>query len=101
MSTTEMQAGREMDALVAEKVMGARYSVPRYSADIAAAWEVVERMREHPDPRFRTLRMVAYPYNRTYATFDAENEDEWTEANGENATPLAICRAALAALEAA
>lgn len=71
---------------------------PHYSTDIAAAWEVVEKMRDHPDPRFRTLRLVAYSYNRTYATFDIENEDDWTEANGDHASPLAICRAALVAL---
>lgn len=64
-----MNAGRELDALVAEKVMGwtwdentawsptgsrnARVAdgdlwwwLPPYSTDIAAAWEVVERIRE-------------------------------------------------------
>ena len=66
----EMTAGREMDALLAEKVMGYTLSelslpaypkyklfdiesgefsgyvkeVPHYSTDIAAAWEVVKRM---------------------------------------------------------
>jgi hypothetical protein len=54
--------GRELDALIAEKVMGKvddaaslrlaleegmEYgAVPRYSADIAAAWEVVKRLGE-------------------------------------------------------
>jgi hypothetical protein len=107
-------AGPALNAEVAERVMGLdltwrRFSldglnrdlgpvraVPAYSTDLAAAWRIVERMRDHPDARFRTLRLVAYPYNRTYATFDALNEDEWTEANGEHATPTAICLAALA-----
>lgn len=54
-----MKPGREVDALVAEKVMGWTISegfyygpgervpanIPRYSTDIAAAWEVVEKMR--------------------------------------------------------
>jgi hypothetical protein len=54
-----MPAGREMDALIAEKVMklkmegshhywmngaGAVASIPRYSTDIAAAWDVVEKI---------------------------------------------------------
>jgi hypothetical protein len=58
-----MQAGREMDALVAEKVMGveipkwldvpngldtltSREVVPLYSTDIRAAWQVVQNLRE-------------------------------------------------------
>ena len=70
MRIDEMPAGRECDALVAEKVMGYTLSelslpaypkyklfdiesgefsgyvkeVPHYSTDIAAAWEVVKRM---------------------------------------------------------
>ncbi len=62
-----MDAGRDLDALVAEKVLGWRHikwerttplgrspknllslvleEVPYYSTDIAAAWQVVERMR--------------------------------------------------------
>jgi hypothetical protein len=60
MTFDEMPAGREMDALVAETVMGCRYipdyhrwelpngrwsiDLPEYSTDITAAWQVVERM---------------------------------------------------------
>lgn len=67
MSTVE--AGRELDRLVAEQIMGWRYyasgyglaaqrpywvtpqgpfsaeNLPRFSADVAAAWQVVERLR--------------------------------------------------------
>ncbi len=131
-----MQPGRELDALVAEKVMSwewvsaegedpadlpclvgpgpadcfyprvaERYpelptaggTLPAYSTDIAAAWTVVEKMRQHSEPRFRTLRLVAYSYNRTYATFDSsEDSDDWAEGNGEHATEFAICLAGLA-----
>lgn len=141
-----LSAGRELDALIAEKVIGeveahspcgdgltrssveiaptlaecdrriresfkkhvadgmrlwpAQYCGPEYSTDIASAWLIVEKMRDHPDAMSRTLRMVVYPYNRTYATFDLRrDEDDWTEANGEHATPLAICLAALKAVE--
>lgn len=49
-----MKPGRELDALVAEKVMGRTKPehfvpknvwLPHYSTDIAASWEVVEKMR--------------------------------------------------------
>jgi hypothetical protein len=123
MSPAEMPAGRELDALVAGKVMGwesavvANYPwqmippgedryivrlVPHYSTDITAAWLVVERMRAGAPIRFRNISLVAYCYHRTYATFDATaftdySPETWAEANGEHATPLAICRAALMA----
>ena len=60
-----MKAGRELDALVAEKVMGMKLDAaagwnhpslvqgtplkiipPKYSTDIAAAWQVVQNLRE-------------------------------------------------------
>lgn len=116
---------RQIDALVAEHVMGwhlrenlgaaggklwhghgggfgdmPEHWQPEFSTEIEDAWKVVEKMREHPDARYRTLFIVAYSYNRTYATFDAEARDDdkaWTEANGDNAAPMAICLAALKA----
>lgn len=116
---------RSLDALIAEKVMGlnvvhgrdlrkvgpgerwhetrfgVRKRVPAYSTDIRAAWEVVEKLREHPNPEHRTLRLVSYSYNRTYASFNADpTDEEWEEANGEHAAPEAICKAALVALAA-
>lgn len=80
-----------------------RADEPRpYSTDIAAAWEVVEKMRDFA-PRYANLSLVAYCYNRTYATFDADAFPEyttatWVEANGPHATPRAICLAALKAV---
>lgn len=50
-----MKAWRELDALIAEKVMGITFNprwihasntVPRYSTDIAAAWDVWVKMRD-------------------------------------------------------
>lgn len=125
--TKELTAGRELDALVAHEVFGAFgfenidvingpanelfavlpgnravNRVPYFSTDIAAAWDVVEKVREISPPRFQNLQLIVYAYNRTYATFDAEafsdyDSATWTEANGEHATPLAICLAALKA----
>lgn len=41
---SEHEEGRELDAHVAEKLMGWRRVPPRYSTDIAAAWEVLEKL---------------------------------------------------------
>lgn len=58
-----MEAGRELDKLVADKIMGGVFEtfaghygmydaggrpmeIPAYSADIAAAWQVVEHLRD-------------------------------------------------------
>ena len=107
MNVDKLEAGRELDALIAEKVMGYEcvcdeepvdcpihnkadlYTLRPYSTDIAAAWGVVEK-----------LRLFVMPWGL----------DEWCAANqrderlafsdilesGETA-PLAICRAALKA----
>ena len=114
-----MKPGRELDALVAEKVMGlevykttnpkarrmfsgtetffmvkgTRREVPRYSINIAAAWEVVKHLRDKPgllpftmsdhDPLTHGLRWSA-----SFQQLDSYGE-----------TPqLAICFAALNAV---
>lgn len=120
----EFKPGRELDELVAEKVMGWHRSNVDYahlswnttegfrsweptsfgsfqpSTNIASTLEVIEKMREHPEPRFRSLRLVAYSYNRAYATFDSHQEDGdgWLEANGPLGIQLAVCLAALHAV---
>jgi hypothetical protein len=105
---SDLDAGRELDVLVAEKVMGwtnlrttkagmrrgtpAEYphighEVPPYSTDMSAAWEVVEKMREREG----------------YAGVES-NHDLWEASMGPwyvataETAPLAICRAALAAI---
>ncbi len=118
MTTTEMVAGREFDALVAEKVMGWRpgagFASDKYwafSTDIAAAFLVVERLRtwgedesfafqliensEHGAPAEWMVRFDRYVVDR----YDRSNDDlvpgEYYVAP---TLPLAICRAALAAV---
>jgi hypothetical protein len=119
-----MDAGRELDALVAEKIFGYEWrthllygdksirllwhpdddqprgddfegidDLPCFSTNINAAWQVVEEMQAQA----RNLQLVSYCYGRTYASFGPIGEDEegWREANGEHATPHAICLAAL------
>ena len=109
--------GRELDAAVAEHVMGwERYGppgfeylgnprtdpetdpdwsrVPRYSTDIAAAWQVVELMRE----RGWTMRLYEWQKGGSTACFFRHNgrlEEHW--ASGRNPAE-AISRAALLAV---
>jgi len=112
MNYDTMDAGREMDALVAEKVMGLRvegsislelrytpqpeyYASPLlgYSTSISAAWEVVEKMWGEC---FRLMRFshgegkVALEGPWWRAEFGLMKE--FVEAP---TAPLAICRAAL------
>jgi len=127
----EMQAGREMDALIAEKVMGLildsdnpfmanivvfeantgentghTQNLPHYSTEMAAAWEVAEKM---PMP-LELAKSYEKVYNvgpRGWQVCWCPNEmsqcegcnddcrctsgnDVWAES-----APLAICRAAL------
>ena len=143
---SQMEAGRELDALIVEKVMGwawfrhtciaggKRYwarslfipdhnvepfdggygienvpavgdetvaimNAPNYSTDIAAAWQVVEKMRERG---WHFLLMVSHESGMAIASFylgphdrsDLSATEEWQNA------PRAICRAALKAMEA-
>lgn len=110
-----MPAGEELDALVAKKVMGwsaehvqlAKYrllgvlwacsecavkgipDLPRYSTDIAAAWEVALVVSErHKAPIFSIHR--AGPKK-----FLADLHGEETLVVSAETMPLAVCRAAL------
>ena len=67
--------------------------VPRYSTEIAAAWEVVAKVREWPEFNLFDLstNLFAQPWTAMFGGT--------VSATGETA-PLAICRAALAALSA-
>ena len=131
-----MEAGREMDALVAEKVMGLpkvsslnkdsrcpitggemRMGIDRawcfdcstwhygphkeYSADISAAWEVVEKMQwkgfiwsmNYRNPAMSDLKYMPYVgfWHYTDGKLDKQGYSDALEL------PLAVCRAALKA----
>lgn len=108
-----MEAGRELDALVAEKVMGltpVEWSgwegdlslvygdqetggiVPRYSTDIGAAWEVVEKLKQD-----RTVHLWSVPSG--YMVQMTGVNAKMLEVIGQADTaPLAICRAALSSV---
>lgn len=133
-----LDAGRELDALIAVRVMGIapadvrvrgevdtplvrvwnaspfwrqdgrhdRYGLtmnadaPPYSTDIAAAWKVVERLKEAGHEIHVTN---SWPYNRgsrwmceVCSGNEATPNTIWHSAKADTA-PLAICRAALSA----
>ena len=92
---------REIDSLVAEHVMGLRvnldcetpevddnhgcvYDMPEYSTDIAAAWEVVERL--NIEGLHACIRVLHRPSCRF------KSDTVWADT-----TPKAICLAALKA----
>ena len=110
-----MKAGRELDTLVTEKIFGMEPSkgdgyhrksrkdawqiVPHYSTDIGAAWHVVEHMRANV-PDYRALRMESVPLGYTVAFYSHKNRlDRIGAFVAAETAPLAICRAALAAME--
>src|SRR3990167_2029550 len=104
MNIYEMTAGRLMDALIAEHVMGWKVStadkkagdvfggedpsdlwikpVPYYSSSIALAWQIVERMQERDDDAFYNELSTRTPL------IALSNSD----------AALAICRAAWVAV---
>jgi ABA sandwich protein len=123
----DLPAGRELDALIADKVMklilcpnwepinlgsagglhlqkmcthkdkscvpwrdGFEEFSPRYSTDIASAWEVVEKLRP------KVLQLFEYP-QRWEAGFGLPLAG-WTSMEPAETAPLAICRAALKAV---
>lgn len=121
MNIDELKAGRELDALIAEKVMGLRSELslassqqkyeqirnkiehcPIYSTDIAAAWEVVEKM----NLLSADFKLVAYDSGYVWvAEFKTTREmpgtiyRETIEHKGEaESSPHAICIAALKAI---
>lgn len=100
----KLEAGRKLDALVAEKVMGFSdvhehiyssgekqwvhgdfRSLPRFSTDISDAWKVVEKFIEGEFP-------IDCELHTTVMGWYCDLGDG--SANAETA-PLAICRAAL------
>lgn len=108
-----LPAGRELDLLVAERVLGdmvARHTAmgPRpYSTDIAAAWEVVEKLREMvASVRAGSLVITPYAYPQVsgdewcvmhnYDGYDGRHDARWRVSA--KTAPHAICLAALQAL---
>lgn len=70
-------------------------TVPPFSTSIAAAWEVVERMREEDGREFVTLTVR---HDKQWAAYFSNQSGQRTSgASGYATAPLAICLAALRA----
>lgn len=119
-----MEPGRELDALIAEKVMGCRPEadtsgdgpvcgcidrshsdklgwLKEYSTDIAAAWEVVEKLRS-PSKMFFEIRFEDKCWSAQFYTAKASVElvRRWYGTGLLDSAPHAICLAALKAVGA-
>lgn len=112
-----MNPGKELDALIAEKVMGYETEIingdpvskvpgicgtegcaihftktPHYSTDIAAAWEVVEKLQL----KFKTIDIVATTRSDTYVGPCFVIFDPYGNVLSDSSeAPHAICLAAL------
>jgi hypothetical protein len=132
MDIDKLEAGPALDALVAEKVMGLEVNrhegrrdpclcslditreqeksfcagpLPKYSTDIASAWEVVEKLlplmvdlTNHD--RRRRWRCVFFDRDGGNDGFIPELKTKFQEYTVCDDAPLAICRAALKAVGA-
>lgn len=104
-----MDAGRELDALIAEKVMGWTWkevegeqylypprpgdvNIPHYSTDIAAAWQVVEKLAE-----LGMLTSVCWGRSGNHGIIASVDilEGGFNKPIAAHTAPLAICLAAL------
>jgi hypothetical protein len=111
MTEITMEAGRELDALVATAVFGLTMepgddpffmdeygwpeSVPRYSTDIASAWLVVEEMNA-ADWQFLLRQNWCHRWFATFLKPEHPGDSKGWDASAD--TPqLAICLAALGA----
>ena len=114
---TNLSASRELDALVAEKVMGWErpsdpswsypaymHDQPAYSTSIADAWLVVEKLSDKWEMNLRTI-LPARDYVcefklvvKNKCIVDAQHPFEHVWNNPVDTAPLAICLAALKAV---
>jgi hypothetical protein len=109
-----MKAGSELDVLIATEIMGAidRGSgwvewpptrgiivPPRYSKDISAAWQVVEKI-VGPDVNFRLHRSLDGNYSALIGDGDygAETDMRYKHWSVSDTAPHAICLASLKAM---
>ena len=86
---------RERDAWVAEAVMGWQWT---YTSDIAAAWQVVEKMMEGEHNSFRLFRCDGFPESRRCAASFKPSVESALKLVEAPTAPEAICLAALMAV---
>lgn len=98
-----MEAGRELDALIQNKVFGMQtyLGFPGYSTDISVAWQVVEEMINQQMVKFSLSRRTDISskwsaHFKEIAKHKPKQEcQQWTAHA--NIAPEAICKAALLA----
>lgn len=109
-----MQAGRELDALVAEKVMGWKLGdnrgAPAWfahdefrcevwqfkpSEDIAAAWEVVEKLGK---TWWFDVELTGNLWHAQFESQEHISERQFADDYSTDSAPHAICKAALMAM---
>lgn len=100
-----MKPGRELDALVAVRVMGWEIyqQVPEYSTSIEAAWDIVEHMKKNHTHGVFSITGPSDDHNKWFCIFEkkwrghnleAASHYDWPSAD---TAPHAICLAALKA----
>ena len=113
-----LKAGRELDALVAEKILGGRYEFlelvgdycrpdpedpiaydccPRYSIDISAAWQVVEKLLTMTPQQDLHIEHWYHEGDESsgWQVSSCYELGEWKDWVQAEILPLAICLAAL------
>lgn len=99
-----MEAGREMDALIEKNIVRNFYvfnnEYPSYSTDLIAAWVIIPALEFHPDEIL--FKLVRKGSDRNSLKWGAEfrkcrDNQQYYYAQADTA-PLAICRAALLAV---
>jgi hypothetical protein len=111
-----MKPGRELDALIAEKVMGLSVieplrlyyrhptmvtnEIPDYSTDIAAAWQVVEKIKAQIKPGRKERRdfTVMFVDGEWLVGWSLEFGGGMEGMSAAATAPHAICLAALKAI---
>lgn len=94
-----MKPGRELDMLVAEKVMSLKPlgRVPHYSTDISAAWEVVEKINSSKN-KWTLNSLRCDPNDGKWQFGDIDRDGSIWPDDKYDSAPLAICLAALKAV---
>lgn len=109
---TDLKPGRELDAWIAEHVMGWKLrtpypdrwlnsegmtqSLPHYSTDIYTAWDLLDKLSES-NFLIETRTYMKQPWQSQVLILKSP-ESEWIVAVGET-MPHAICLAAMKAIE--
>lgn len=117
MSFDSLKAGRELDALIGRELFGTNYEFvyddymipdpddpiaydvcPHYSTDIAAAWQVIEKLFtliQNQDIHIEHLAVEGEGYWGVSTCYELGEWKDWVRAE---TAPLAICIAALKAI---